>query len=84
MTPQQAIERARYAQGVLDDDLFKEAVAKAHERLLQDWASTRPEETVRRETLWAERAGIERIAAYLRSVVADGAMAASVIANKQG
>lgn len=69
-------ERARRAQALLDDPLWREAITELREGKIADFARSEPTDTEARETAYHQMRAVEAIEHQLRQWIRDHAFAA--------
>lgn len=74
-TPEQALNRGRKAQAILEEEVFREAVEDAEISLILSWLDTEPDETAEREAQWAAMHALDELLRTLRGYVGDGEVA---------
>jgi hypothetical protein len=69
--------RALGAQALLDNDLFKEAIAEREKQLIEAWVATPARDTEARESLWHGVQANRKHMEYFQSLVNDGKLASA-------
>ena len=68
-------ERARHANNLLQDDLFREAFEVLKEDLMNRWSHSGSTETEARESIWLAMRLLDRLEGHFKSIVETGQMA---------
>lgn len=63
------------AQRLLNDDVFKAAMADVRKDLTEEWQRSRPDDAAGRENLFRQLQAVDRLTAKLESYVLNGKMA---------
>ena len=82
MTPEEEIRRAGRAKMILDDELFKEAVAEIEETLKQARLQSAATATDFREKIWAQELALDTILQKLKTHIETGHLAAEEIRRR--
>lgn len=75
MTPEEEVRRAGRANEILENELFKEAVAEIEEALKHARLSSSITAVDVREKIWAQEVALHAIISKLRSVIETGQLA---------
>ena len=68
-------ERARHANNLLQDDLFREAFDVLKEDLMNRWSHSGSTESESRESIWLAMRLLDRLEGHFKSIVETGQMA---------
>jgi hypothetical protein len=68
-------ERARHANNILQNDLFKEAFEVLREDLMSRWGHSGSTESEARESIWLAMRLLDRLESHFKSIVETGKMA---------
>ena len=68
-------ERARHANNILQNDLFKEAFEVLKEDLMGRWSHSGSTESEARESIWLAMRLLDRLEGHFKSIVETGQMA---------
>ena len=68
-------ERARHANNLLQDDLFREAFEVLKEDLMNRWSHSGSTESEARESIWLAMRLLDRLEGHFKSIVETGQMA---------
>ena len=68
-------ERARHANNLLQDDLFREAFEVLKEDLMNRWSHSGSTESEARESIWWAMRLLDRLEGHFKSIVETGQMA---------
>ena len=68
-------ERARHANNLLQNDLFKEAFDVLREDLMSRWSHSGSTESEARESIWLAMRLLDRVQSHISSIVETGRMA---------
>ena len=68
-------ERARHANNLLQNDLFKEAFDVLREDLMSRWSHSGSTESDARESIWLAMRLLDRLESHFKSIVETGKMA---------
>ena len=68
-------ERARHANNLLQNDLFKEAFDVLREDLMSRWSHSGATESEARESIWLAMRLLDRLESHFKSIVETGKMA---------
>ena len=68
-------ERARHANNLLQNDLFKEAFDVLREDLMSRWSHSGSTESEARESIWLAMRLLDRLEGHFKSIVETGQMA---------
>ena len=68
-------ERARHANNLLQNDLFKEAFEVLKEDLMGRWSHSGSTESEARESIWLAMRLLDRLESHFKSIVETGKMA---------
>jgi hypothetical protein len=68
-------ERARHANNLLQNDLFKEAFDVLREDLMSRWSHSGSTESEARESIWLAMRLLDRLESHFKSIVETGKMA---------
>ncbi len=68
-------ERARHANNLLQNDLFKEAFEVLREDLMNRWSHSGSTESEARESIWLAMRLLDRLEGHFKSIVETGQMA---------
>jgi hypothetical protein len=68
-------ERARHANNLLQNDLFKEAFEVLREDLMSRWGHSGSTESEARESIWLAMRLLDRLESHFKSIVETGKMA---------
>tara|TARA_R100001143_G_C3247642_1_gene82027 strand:+ start:233 stop:490 length:258 start_codon:yes stop_codon:yes gene_type:complete len=68
-------ERARHANNLLQDDLFREAFDVLKEDLMNRWSHSGSTESEARESIWLAMRLLDRLEGHFKSIVETGQMA---------
>ena len=68
-------ERARHANNLLQDDLFREAFEVLKEDLMNRWRHSGSTESEARESIWLAMRLLDRLEGHFKSIVETGQMA---------
>ena len=68
-------ERARHANNILQNDLFKEAFEVLKEDLMGRWSHSGSTESEARESIWLAMRLLDRLESHFKSIVETGKMA---------
>lgn len=82
-TLEEEVQRARLAQEILSNELFKEAFQSISAQILQMWNSTAAEQAKEREILWMELKLLQRLEQIFKNTVEDGKLAERNIKDLQ-
>lgn len=82
IAPEEEIRRAQRAKVILEDELFKEAVAEIEETLKQARLQSAATATDFREKVWAQELALDTILTKLRTHIETGQLAAEEIRRK--
>jgi len=74
-TDDEAIRRGARAHAILGDEIFKEAVELAGQSFYDEWLHAKTPQV--REAMWAKTLALGAVEDSLRSIMADGEVAAS-------
>lgn len=77
-------ERAAHAEALAKDELLNEAFASLEADLLSLWRGTKAHETAVRENVWTAVTILGKVRRHLETVIADGAVAASLLKSIAG
>ena len=75
MTDYSDDERARHANNLLQNDLFKEAFEVLREDLMNRWSHSGSTESEARESIWLAMRLLDRLEGHFKSIVETGQMA---------
>ena len=75
MRPEEEVVRAGQANEILENEIFKQAVAEISEALKDARINSPVKDTELREKLWAQEVALESILTKLRNVVETGQLA---------
>mgnify|MGYP003153177557 CR=1 FL=1 len=67
-------ERARHANNILQNDLFKEAFEVLEKDLMGRWCNSGSTESEARESIWLAMRLLDRIQIHLHSIIETGKM----------
>ena len=67
-------ERARHANNLLQNDLFKEAFDVLREDLMSRWSHSGSTESEARESIWLAMRLLDRLESHFKSIVETGKM----------
>jgi phosphomevalonate kinase len=67
-------ERARHANNLLQNDLFKEAFEVLEKDLMNRWGNSGSTESEARESIWLAMRLLDRIQIHLHSIIETGKM----------
>mgnify|MGYP001608884059 CR=1 FL=1 len=74
-------QRARHAQALIEDEVFKGAFAKLREQYIAAWEATAPGATADREKLYLAMKTLPAVWRNLETLLMDGQIAAKQLAN---
>ena len=67
-------ERARHANNLLQNDLFKEAFEVLREDLMSRWGHSGSTESEARESIWLAMRLLDRLESHFKSIIETGQM----------
>ena len=83
MTNEDQVMKGRKAKQLLEDETLNAAIAKLEGDQLWAFRSSKPEESVRRETAWCMLQAIDGLKQELTKIMDNGKIAQSVITKSQ-
>ena len=83
MTNEDQVRKGRKAQQILEDETLSTALAKLENDQLWVFRSSKPEESVKRETAWCMLQAIDGLKQELTKVMDNGKIAQSAITKSQ-
>lgn len=83
MTNEDQVMKGRKAKQLLEDETLNAAIAKLENDQLWAFRSSKPEESVKRETAWCMLQAIDGLKQELTKIMDNGKIAQSVITKSQ-
>ena len=83
MTNEDQVRKGRKAQQILEDETLNTAIAKLENDQLWAFRSSKPEESVKRETAWCMLQAIDGLRQELIKVMDNGKIAQNAIGKSQ-
>ena len=83
MTNEDQVRKGRKAQQILEDETLNTAIAKLENDQLWAFRSSKPEESVKRETSWCMLQAIDGLRQELIKIMDNGKIAQNAISRSQ-
>ena len=83
MTNEDQVRKGRKAQQILEDETLNNAIAKLENDQLWVFRSSKPEESVKRETAWCMLQAIDGLRQELIKIMDNGKIAQNAISRSQ-
>ena len=83
MTNEDQVRKGKKAQQILEDETLNSAIAKLEGDQLWAFRSSKPEESVKRETAWCMLQAIDGLKQELTKIMDNGKIAQSAITKSQ-
>ena len=83
MTNEDQVRKGRKAQQILEDETLNAAIAKLENDQLWAFRSSKPEESVKRETAWCMLQAIDGLRQELIKIMDNGKIAQNAISKSQ-
>ena len=83
MTNEDQVRKGRKAQQILEDETLNTAIAKLENDQLWAFRSSKPEESVKRETAWCMLQAIDGLRQELIKIMDNGKIAQNAISRSQ-
>lgn len=83
MTNEDLVNKGRKAKQLLEDETLNTAIAKLENDQLWEFRSSKPEESVKRETAWCMLQAIDGLRQELVKVMDNGKIAQNAISKSQ-
>ena len=83
MTNEDQVRKGRKAQQILEDETLSTAIAKLENDQLWAFRSSKPEESVKRETAWCMLQAIDGLRQELIKIMDNGKIAQNAIVKSQ-